>query len=766
KLILDTSGTDKVVAITDSIGVWRNDNGAFLPTWTRLSTGLTDSVMYDLAVDPQNANVLYTSSRGGVFKSTNQGTSWAPVNSGLASDSTSINVLAVSTVNPSIVFAVSSAGKVYRTENAGNTWTYRGAVSGSPSVTSGFVHPQYNGVLYIGSNGNYVYKSDDAGATFTQISTGLLDNRVLSLAIDTTGTDRLFAGTDSRGVHKLESPYTTWTPITSGLENGVVLSLDVYKATPHLIYAGTEVRGFYRYLENRLPVISPISDQRVVAGETIQFTVTAADPDSGETQDLHFNVIGLPTGATFDSIGTRVFSWTPDTSQAGYDTVIFKVNDERDGFAYDTVSINVNIRPLIAAIADTTMAEDSLFSVILTVTDADGDVPTVTTSTVLPPGLTTTLPTGATYNDGTRTFTWTPGYSQAGIYTITFTADDGRGATYSESFQIIVTDVNQLPYFSPALTTQTISEGQILNLTLSAVDNDGDAITYGTSGGIPAGAHYDSTDTRAFSWIPGYDQAGTHNIALTLDDGKGAIVTDTLSITVTDVNRGPSIQDITTPQYVNVGDSMQFNVVAVDADSTDTLSISVLGRPLGATFVSTGSNQKTFTWVPSVNQNGTFEVTFHVQDQSGAVDHQNVTIIVNRTPALSGPGAQSVNEGDTLSFVVRGTDADGDSLTFSVSDRPSGSTITNSGDSVRFLWYTGYSDAGSYSVEFTADDGSGGTSSVSVNILVNNVNRAPVLETIGSKTAYIGSELSFYISGTDSDNDNLTYSTVNLKITV
>ena len=45
------------------------------------------------------------------------------------------------------------------------------------------------------------------------------------------------------------------------------------------------------------------------------------------------------------------------------------------------------------------------------------------------------LPSGAVFtdnNNGTSTFTWTPNYTQAGVYTnITFIVDDGQGSTAS-----------------------------------------------------------------------------------------------------------------------------------------------------------------------------------------------------------------------------------------------------------------------------------------------------------------------------------------------
>ena len=59
--------------------------GVFLTTnngtsWTAVSTGLTDNLVFSLAVNGTN---LFAGTNGGVFLSTNNGTSWTAVNKGL-----------------------------------------------------------------------------------------------------------------------------------------------------------------------------------------------------------------------------------------------------------------------------------------------------------------------------------------------------------------------------------------------------------------------------------------------------------------------------------------------------------------------------------------------------------------------------------------------------------------------------------------------------------------------------------------------------------
>jgi PGF-pre-PGF domain-containing protein len=74
-----------------------------------------------------------------------------------------------------------------------------------------------------------------------------------------------------------------------------------------------------------------------------------------------------------------------------------------------------------------------------------------------------------------------------------------------------------------------------------------------------------------------------------------------------------------------------------------------------------------------------------------------------------------------------------------------------------FSWTPGYNDSGIYTVEFVVSDSLDGNASESINITVVDVNRAPVLTSIGSRTVEEGSKLTFTLDATDADGDDLTY---------
>lgn len=74
---------------------------------------------------------------------------------------------------------------------------------------------------------------------------------------------------------------------------------------------------------NRAPVIDLIGDKRVNEGQNLTFTVTGNDPDG---DPITFSAIGLPTNGSFNP-ATKVFSFSPDFTQAGDYSIKFQASD-------------------------------------------------------------------------------------------------------------------------------------------------------------------------------------------------------------------------------------------------------------------------------------------------------------------------------------------------------------------------------------------------------------------------------------------------------
>jgi hypothetical protein len=130
----------------------------------------------------------------------------------------------------------------------------------------------------------------------------------------------------------------------------------------------------------------------------------------------------------------------------------------------------------------------------------------------------------------------------------------------------------------------------------------------------------------------------------------------------------------------------------------------------------------------------------------------------NNPPVFKSIENQQVSELQTLIFYVEASDPDGNKLTYSATNLPTGATLDPTTGS--FYWTPSYDQGGNYTVTFQAtDDGIPPRSAtLDVNITVGNVNRPPVLTPIGSKSVRNNQPIEFIVTATDPDNDALTYS--------
>jgi len=134
---------------------------------------------------------------------------------------------------------------------------------------------------------------------------------------------------------------------------------------------------------------------------------------------------------------------------------------------------------------------------------------------------------------------------------------------------------------------------------------------------------------------------------------------------------------------------------------------------------------------------------------------------VNSAPVLATIGDQTTDENVQLSIPLSASDADdGDNLIISMSGGPVGATFYDNGDGTAdFFWSPDFNQAGSYPVTFTVTDNAipAATASETITITVNDVNRPPVLSTIGDKSVDVNTELSFLLTASDPDGNSLSF---------
>ncbi|HEX5031157.1 MAG TPA: putative Ig domain-containing protein [Candidatus Eisenbacteria bacterium] len=311
--------------------------------------------------------------------------------------------------------------------------------------------------------------------------------------------------------------------------------------------------------------------------------------------------------------------------------------------------------------------------------------------------------------------------------------------------------INQPPALN-AVGNKTVDEGTQLSFTATAIDPDaGQTLTFTLDAGNPAGSSI--TTGGAFTWTPNEGQGpGTYPITIRVADNGVPSLDDseTIQVTVNEVNVAPVLNAIGNKSG-SVGTAVTFTATATDADvPANLLTFSLgAGAPAGATINgSTGA----FSWTPS--SGGSFPVTVIVTDNGtpNLNDSETITIdvqAVNGPPVLAAIGNKTVDEGSQLSFTATATDPDNDPLTFTLdAGAPTGAAITAGG---AFTWTpTEAQGPGTYPITVRVSDGSLDDSET-IQVTVNEVNVAPVLNAIGNKSGAVGTPVTFTATATDAD---------------
>ncbi|HEY6641678.1 fibronectin type III domain-containing protein [Povalibacter sp.] len=221
----------------------------------------------------------------------------------------------------------------------------------------------------------------------------------------------------------------------------------------------------------------------------------------------------------------------------------------------------------------------------------------------------------------------------------------------------------------------TVSVGTQYSFTPTASDADGDTLRFYVAN-KPSWASFSMT-TGQLRGTP--TKAGvSSNIKITVWDGRVTKALPVFSITAqaASANRAPMISGspVTTAA---VNQAYSFRPTASDADG-NTLAFSIQNKPSWTTFnTTTGALSGTPTAA------GTFSnVVISVSDGKASASLPAFAIAVsaaaNNAPTISGSPSTSVDVGSAYSFRPTAADADRDTLTFSVSNKPSWATFSTS----------------------------------------------------------------------------------------
>ena len=272
-------------------------------------------------------------------------------------------------------------------------------------------------------------------------------------------------------------------------------------------------------------------------------------------------------------------------------------------------------------------------------------------------------PSWASFDSKTGRLSGTP--TAVGLWnSIAIKASDGVNTSSLSTFSIRATSTsNVAPTISGSPST-VATLGKTYSFKPVAADANGDTLIYKIAN-KPSWASFDKW-SGTLTGTP--SAVGTYsNITISVSDGSKSATLSAFTIT-SRANSAPKITG-TPSTSVTAGQAYTFQPTASDVDG-DTLGFSVQNKPSWATFSTTTG--KLSGTPSSAATYGNIIISASDGKLTAALSAFTVTVksAANSAPKISGTPAQSVSSGVSYSFKPTASDADGDTLTFSIANRP------------------------------------------------------------------------------------------------
>ena len=242
-----------------------------------LNSSVFGGRILDIEVPPNQPNTMYIGpADGGIWKSTNNGTTWTPIFDG--HESSSCGDIALAPSNPDIIWfgtgentstrSAHYGDGVYKSTDGGKTWANMG-LKESKRVGQIVIDPKNPDIVYVASMGYLykgggekgIYKTTDGGKTWAQVLKGDNDTTgFIDLVMDVKDNKVLYAASHDRlrrawsirengpgaAIYKTTDSGKTWTKLDGGLPKGDSvgrIGLATYPKDNKLVYAFFDVKG-------------------------------------------------------------------------------------------------------------------------------------------------------------------------------------------------------------------------------------------------------------------------------------------------------------------------------------------------------------------------------------------------------------------------------------------------------------------------------------------------------------------------------------------
>ncbi|MEK6288871.1 MAG: SBBP repeat-containing protein [Acidobacteriota bacterium] len=530
-LVIDPLIPSTLYAATDNGALKSTDGGT---TWSGINTGLTNRSVNVLVISPADSSTIYAGTGNGVFKSTNGGSAWSPVNNGLAG--AFVNTLAIDPINATIIYSGAAAGStdafVTKLNAAGTALVYSTLLGGSSFDAASAIAIDSSGNAYVTgqtSSGNF----PTTAGVFQTISSFSTDAFITKLNADATAfvySTYLGGSSFDQGLGiAVDSPGSAYVTGTTQSQN--------FPATPEVFQDG--LVGF-----------SPdafITKLVVTPSLASNLTITMTAPDSGVAgSNISYNITVTNMGpepassviVSDDLPSSTIFNFCSSSfgscNHAGNNVT----------FTFNSLDVDASVNMTIGAIVSCSIPSSVMITNTATVessaTDPDtSDNSAMATTTATNPA-TTLSPMSQSFSSASSSgnvfvnrganCAWTS-TSNASWITITFSSNCCNGSVF---YNVAAnTGVMRTGTMTIAGQTFTVIQAGVCTASISPT-----SAGYGSGGGVgatnvtaPTGCTWTASSND--SWITissGNSGSGNGTVAYMVAPNTGSTRTGTMSV--------------------------------------------------------------------------------------------------------------------------------------------------------------------------------------------------------------------------------------------
>lgn len=441
--------------------------------------------------------------------------------------------------------------------------------------------------------------------------------------------------------------------------------------------------------------------------------VSVSDFNVNDTHTI--DIVSVENAASITTSGTQI-TYTPRSNFNGSTSFVFRVFDGElysDSVSIDLIVSPVNDAPVINGSYSAVISEDTSTTFEINVSDVELDAISLETYSNADSA-------SITYS-GTTVF-YTPKLNLVGQTSFQIRAFDGTDYSQPKTISVYLLENNQAPTISASQTID-IDEDSTGSINFTVSDPDEDPLSFSVVSN-PNNMSVTFSGTLALISPPA-NFNGSSSIGIQVSDGRLSSSTQTVAINVNSINDAPQISG-SYDTTIGENSTTTFDIIMSDVDNS-ILSLVTYSNPDGATISYNGS---TITYTPAFNFTG--ETYFEIRAYDGVLFSEVVRVTlevlntINIAPVISGSYSATIDEDTSVSFKIDVADADGDAISLVTFNNPDEATITYDGTTINFTPSENLN--GSTSFSFRAFDGLLYSSPTTVNIEINPINDAPIVQ--------------------------------------